>query len=83
VFSGATQHGKTIVFEFTLDRAPTRYDAGMAHERLISQMIPRFCRPKFHPLMREGAAVVFRYVTKSGLTLVDAKVYAGVCNVPV
>lgn len=83
VFAGASQSGKTIVFEFTLDLAPARYDAVQAHDRLLSQMIPRFCRPRFYPDMREGAAVVFRYVTKSGLSLVDAKVDAGVCQVPV
>jgi hypothetical protein len=80
VFSGATRYGKTVVFEFTLDKAPTRYDAGKAHDRLLKQMIPRFCTRKFDPELRAGAAVVFRYVSKSGLTLVDAKVDAGVCE---
>jgi hypothetical protein len=82
-FAGANLYGKTIVFDFTLDKAPTRYDAGQAQERLISQMIPRFCKKRFHPVLREGGAVVFRYGTKSGLSLVDAKVDASVCKVPV
>lgn len=83
IFEGARLNGYTVVFSFTMKKTPYRFDQAATSERLQQRMKRQFCRGAFASLMRQGATVVYRYRSKTGRDLVDAKVNAAICKLTV
>ena len=80
IFERAYVSGRSLVIEFKIEKPPQRINASATEDRLQERMKSQFCRSAFASVMRKGGAMVYRYNTPCGLTLVDAKIDAGVCR---
>ena len=79
-FTGASAHGATLVYDYTVGFAPKNFNTTAASDRAQAMMERQVCSGPLTPAMRRGATIVFRYSTDSGRDLFEARVNATVCR---
>ncbi len=79
-FVGASAHGATLIYDYTLGFAPRNFNTIAASERAQALMERQVCSGPLTPALRRGATIVFRYSSESGRDLFEARVNASVCR---